>query len=208
MNPRLSDAAAGALREPGRLPVFVSADGRRRRVLRLTGRVLAGLTALWLVALLAGVLGLGRLPGVSLPEPATGEDSGSPATSPAATRSRASLPGGAERRAAATRSTRHGSASAPATHRRGTSGAVVPRRASGPGGASTTRPRPQPHAPAAKKSPSPAASSPARPSAPANAHGANPHGGGKPAKTESPGSRANPSPSGTEHSHKWSTGGG
>ena len=80
MNPPISEAAAEALREPGRgLPVFVSADGRRRRALRLAGRVVAGLTALWLVALVAGTLGLGDLPGVSLPRMAADDSAEAPA---------------------------------------------------------------------------------------------------------------------------------
>lgn len=49
------------------LPVFVSESGRRARALRLAAKVAGGLTALWVVALLAGVLGLGRFPGLPLP---------------------------------------------------------------------------------------------------------------------------------------------
>src|SRR5919197_3529867 len=78
MNPPVSEAAAEALREPARLPIFVARDGRRRRVLRLVGRVVAGLTALWLVALLAGALGLGHLPGIALPQSGSGEAAKSP----------------------------------------------------------------------------------------------------------------------------------
>ena len=53
---------------PAPRPVFASADGRRARALGLVGRAVGALGALWLVALLAGALGLGRLPGVPLPE--------------------------------------------------------------------------------------------------------------------------------------------
>jgi hypothetical protein len=80
MNPPVSEAAVEARRG---LPVFVSADGRRQRMLRVLGRVAAGLTVLWLVALLAGAIGLGRLPGVPLPEagqtPADEDGTASPA---------------------------------------------------------------------------------------------------------------------------------
>src|SRR3954447_9517345 len=55
------------LPESRRLPIFVSPDGRRPRYLRLVGRVVAGLTALWLVALLAGTVGGGGVPGVPPP---------------------------------------------------------------------------------------------------------------------------------------------
>lgn len=58
-------------RPPGAMPaapVFLSADGRRARLLRLGGCAAAALSALWLAALLSGTLGLGRLPGVPLPD--------------------------------------------------------------------------------------------------------------------------------------------
>jgi len=58
MNPPVDQAAVEALPESTPLPVFVSSDGRRARVLRLVGRVVAGLTVLWLVSLLAGVIGV------------------------------------------------------------------------------------------------------------------------------------------------------
>lgn len=45
--------------------VFVAADGARARRLRLVGRAVAALVALWLVALVAGTLGFGSLPGLS-----------------------------------------------------------------------------------------------------------------------------------------------
>jgi len=48
--------------------VFVSASGNRERALRLGARAVVALVILWLVALLAGALGLGRLPGVPLPD--------------------------------------------------------------------------------------------------------------------------------------------
>src|SRR4051812_4616341 len=55
------------LPEPRRLPIFVSPDGRRPRYLRLVGRVVASLTALWLVALFAGTVGVGGFPGMPPP---------------------------------------------------------------------------------------------------------------------------------------------
>lgn len=48
-------------------PIFVAPDGRRARRLRLAGRLLAGLVGLWVLALLAGALGFGHLPGLNLP---------------------------------------------------------------------------------------------------------------------------------------------
>jgi hypothetical protein len=48
-------------------PVFVSDDGRRRRALRLAASGAVAVGAVWLVALIAGAFGLGRLSGVPLP---------------------------------------------------------------------------------------------------------------------------------------------
>jgi hypothetical protein len=45
-------------------PVFAAADGRRARRLRVAALVAAALVAAWVVALAAGMLGFGRLPGV------------------------------------------------------------------------------------------------------------------------------------------------
>lgn len=56
-----------ATERPGE-PVFVSTTGNRERALRLGARVVVALVLLWLVALLAGAVGLGRLPGVPLPD--------------------------------------------------------------------------------------------------------------------------------------------
>jgi hypothetical protein len=47
--------------------VFVAEDGRRAQLLRALGAVAAVLMAIWLVALIAGAFGLGRLPAVPLP---------------------------------------------------------------------------------------------------------------------------------------------
>lgn len=58
---------SAATERPGE-PVFVSASGNRERALRLGARAVVALVILWLVALLAGALGLGRLPGVPLPD--------------------------------------------------------------------------------------------------------------------------------------------
>lgn len=48
-------------------PVFVAADGRRARRLRIAAGVVAVLALLWLVALAAGTFGFGRLPGIATP---------------------------------------------------------------------------------------------------------------------------------------------
>jgi hypothetical protein len=49
------------------LPVFVASDGRRARRLRLAASAIAVLALLWLAALAVGMLGFGRLPGLSTP---------------------------------------------------------------------------------------------------------------------------------------------
>jgi len=49
------------------LPIFVSADGARARRIRLAGFGLGALAFVWLAALAAGLLGVGRLPGLPLP---------------------------------------------------------------------------------------------------------------------------------------------
>lgn len=49
------------------LPVFVASDGRRARRLRLVASAIAVLALLWLAALAAGMLGFGKLPGLSTP---------------------------------------------------------------------------------------------------------------------------------------------
>src|SRR3954453_1112835 len=58
---------------PGEQPVFAATDGRRARRLRIVALVAAALVALWLIALVAGTLGFGRLPIVPdvRPPPAT-----------------------------------------------------------------------------------------------------------------------------------------
>lgn len=48
-------------------PVFASTGTTRPRLLRVAGRVAAGLTVLWLAALALGVGGLGGLPSIDLP---------------------------------------------------------------------------------------------------------------------------------------------
>ena len=78
MNPPVKEATIEALPEARRLPVFVSTGKRRGRMFRLVGYGLAGLTALWLIALLAGAVGLSRLPAVPLPEIASSDDSAVP----------------------------------------------------------------------------------------------------------------------------------
>jgi hypothetical protein len=54
-------------RSPHDSPVFLASDGRRARRLRLVASGSAVLALLWLVALAAGMLGFGRLPGISTP---------------------------------------------------------------------------------------------------------------------------------------------
>ena len=210
MNPPISEAATEALPESPRLPVFVSADGRRRRVLRLAGRVLAGLTVLWLLALLAGVLGLGRLPGVTLPESAPGHQSHAPAAAPAAGRPSGSHLGKAaaghrgrssahsrSHGTAGTASTGHGRAGGAVRHNGRTYGSSTPAQPSHPSAPAPGRGRPATN------------QAPAHPSPAPTSRGANPSGGGHPANTTAPaGSGTNPSPSAMEHARRWSGGGG
>ncbi len=54
----------GPARDASAQPVFTADGGRRERLLRVAGRVVAVLVAIWLVALLAGTIGFGRLPGL------------------------------------------------------------------------------------------------------------------------------------------------
>ncbi len=55
--PRLPSAAPAD-------PVFSADDGRRERVLKIVGRVAAVVAGIWLLALLAGAMGFGHLPGL------------------------------------------------------------------------------------------------------------------------------------------------
>src|SRR5438094_6947620 len=52
---------------PDERPVFVADGGRRAAILRCISIAAAGLTAAWLVALLTGAFGFGRLPAVPFP---------------------------------------------------------------------------------------------------------------------------------------------
>ena len=52
--------------------VFVTDDERRSRIVRRATLIVLAAAGLWLAALAVGMLGLGRLPGVSLPLPAVG----------------------------------------------------------------------------------------------------------------------------------------
>jgi translation initiation factor IF-2 len=87
---RESDSGLQAAAHARERAVFVAEDGRRARALRGVARVAAGLMLLWIVALVAGAMGAGRLPVV--PFPAVG----SPADS---AREGGPRPGVADRRA-------------------------------------------------------------------------------------------------------------
>jgi hypothetical protein len=76
------EPAAGPVpREPER-PVFLAADGRRARRLRVVAAAVTVLALLWLVALAAGSLGFGSLPGFSVPELPTLGGGGTPPPGP------------------------------------------------------------------------------------------------------------------------------
>src|SRR5215210_1267894 len=51
-------------------PVFVADDDQRARRLRMAAVAVLALASLWVAGLIVGMLGLGRLPGVSVPLPA------------------------------------------------------------------------------------------------------------------------------------------
>src|SRR5215207_6147354 len=55
-------------------PVFVATDDRRARRLRYLAAFAVVLAGAWLVALAIGMLGIGRMPGLSLPVVARGAD--------------------------------------------------------------------------------------------------------------------------------------
>jgi hypothetical protein len=57
----------GAMEPPPEKIVFVAEGGRRQRAFRVAVRAAAALTGAWLLALVVGSLGLGRLPGLPLP---------------------------------------------------------------------------------------------------------------------------------------------
>jgi hypothetical protein len=50
-------------------PVFLAENGRRARILGIVAKVAFVVTALWLAALAAGMLGFGQLPGTSIEQP-------------------------------------------------------------------------------------------------------------------------------------------
>jgi translation initiation factor IF-2 len=72
---RESDSGLQAAAHPGERSVFVAADGRRAGALRGVARVAAGLMLLWIVALVAGAVGAGRLPVVPFPAVGSPADS-------------------------------------------------------------------------------------------------------------------------------------
>jgi hypothetical protein len=222
MNPPVDQATVEAPPDPTRLPVFVSADGYRDRVLRVVGRAAAGLTALWLITLVAGASGLGRLPGLALPRddhgatpPGAGPSSRSLAESrrmrgPA--KGREDRPTGSHRRAADASPPAHAPASAhtpasghapaspasPASPGRYSAGRNTPR--TGPARGSrppTTGPRSSPTAPGRSET------------APGTAYrGSGGEAPSGPPATAPAATRAEPSPSAMEHSRAWSSPGG
>jgi hypothetical protein len=225
MNPPPLEGAAEALREPARLPVFAAKDGRPRRTLALVGRVLAGLTALWLLALLAGALGLGRLPGVALPQ--AGSDAGGMRAPAAPHPARAAGRFGRSATPARTHATAHRVARVPGTHGTGShttrsTGSGTPDAAAGrrhgaaSSGSGTRAPAAQPHNSTA---PATNAAAPSAPPAQAgsahgkahsgSAHSRSPGTGAPAGRTDPPGAgKANPRPSATEHSPRWSSSSG
>jgi hypothetical protein len=97
---RTSSVVAEPPRDSSGTPVFASPDGRRARALRRAGMIAAALATLWLVALVAGAIGIGRLPGLAFPRVGAAAVPHRPASAPAS-RHRATgpaapvLPGGA-----------------------------------------------------------------------------------------------------------------
>ncbi len=63
--------------------MFAAPNGRRRRRVRASAMVLGGLVSLWLVALIAGMLGFGGLPALPVPGALGGErDAVAPSVTP------------------------------------------------------------------------------------------------------------------------------
>jgi hypothetical protein len=143
-----------ALTTAAERPVFVATDDRRARRLRYLAAFAVALAGAWVVALVIGMLGIGRMPGLSLPVVAHGADKApavaarepavAPASVAAVTRSAAVM----ETRSAAPRS-------ASPSH-----GAAAPKRAKK---ASTAKAKAKATAPAAT---APAATAPAAPTTP------------------------------------------
>jgi hypothetical protein len=141
-------AVRSAPREPER-PVFLAADGRRARRLRVVAFAVTVLAVLWLVALAAGTLGFGSLPGFSVPQLANLGGGGTPPPGPGPAQ-RSEARGSAERVAdATTRSgrvvTADSAESLSAPQRRGT--------IASPGKAKPVRPHPRRPAPAQPATP-------------------------------------------------------
>ena len=63
-----------ALTTAAERPVFVATDDRRARRLRYLAAFAVALAGAWVVALVIGMLGIGRMPGLSLPVVARGAD--------------------------------------------------------------------------------------------------------------------------------------
>lgn len=212
MNPPVDQATVEAPPDPTRLPVFVSADGYRDRVLRIVGRAAAGLTALWLITLVAGASGLGRLPGLAPPRDdhgATPPGAGPSFRSVAESRrmrgpakGREDRPTGSHRRAAEASSPAHAPASghapaAPASPGRYSAGRT-PRTSPARGRRSPrTGPRSSPTAPGRSET------------APGTAYrGSSGEAPSGPPATAPGLTRAEPSPTAMEHSRAWSSPGG
>lgn len=128
-------------------PIFVAEGDRRARWLARLGRAAAVLVALWLVALLAGALGFGRLPGVPYLGPgshnahhAVTPQSSRPPAPTATPRNAAIPPRGGRRAASAAASRRARAAGRRNAGRGGAAGGST--RIVAPGGGSGARPSP------------------------------------------------------------------
>jgi hypothetical protein len=116
--------------------VFVTDDDRRSRIARRLAFAALGVATLWLAALAVGMLGLGRLPGVSLPLPGVAkakQQEQRPSTQPPVrnTSIESTTPLVRSNAAAVV----HTSAATPATtpRARAQASAAAPRQAKGPG---------------------------------------------------------------------------
>jgi hypothetical protein len=227
MNPPVAEAAVEAqpfiavpeAATADETQVFVSADGRRSRFLKRLGQGVAVLTVIWLSALLAGAFGLGRLPGVSLPHVASDSGGASPAAGSfpdGGSGASSGKAGGAANGHAGSRSAESGFSS---RHGGALSGPALPgHRESGPssrhggsvggsqpGGAGTGQ-----RGGGASPGPSRSPAAPAKPAKPSTSGSTTSPGksSSAPGAVHRRGATASPSPNATEHSHKWSTGGG
>jgi hypothetical protein len=168
-------------------PVFVAEDGRRQATLRFGALVVAALMGAWLIALIAGALGFGRLPVLPLPSVGALHDRGGAQAQAGPRKSDQAEPAAdADSAAASSTPTSRKEHSAPV-------GQKTPSRGSGgTGKAAPGQSRPSPvHGPGVTvpvASPSPTTTSTTSSTTPSRAPSQTPSGNPVPSGTTGPGS--------------------